>query len=293
MRNAVGTIFYLSVDDIVRLRGKSANHVLDVTNGLLFNRDEMQTFTSLDDRTLEMYHNWYKLDDKYYYFKTRHVFFELFVAELAKEFNVRCANICLGRDMNTVGLLSENFRDNDSIYYFYNEYFLDHDIDMIPKVYSLKDNFENLSEENKESIVNEICRLLALDFFTAQRDRKSYNVSFEENHGELSLAPMYDNGACINTVDLNNISTCFGDLNFPSDDNVSNLNYITLRFISEYKEFFRYIEKALGINIQNIFDRVINKYKILITKEERKLILSIFDSKKRIIENALKLSRRI
>jgi len=239
-----------------------------------------------------MYPEWFILENGYYYFKSGDSFNELLMAELFKEFKLKCLDYRIAQYGNKVGILSKNFRKRETRYYEYNMYPDESGL----LSYSTLNDFEKyvskfINSDNLISLIASLSRLLVADFFSGQSDRLSYNLLLEER-SELKLAPISDNGAIFKIDEMNVSRSCIETLRFPSEKVVDAVEYNTLKLIVENSEFRNYLIKCLDIDINEIINRTIDKYYLKLYKYERKEIVSYFDTKKSIIENTLKLVKK-
>jgi hypothetical protein len=238
------------------------------------------------------YPEWYILENIYFYFKKNDAFNELLMAELFKEFNLKCLEYQIAKDNNKIGILSKNFRKRGTSYFEYYSYPDDNGF----YAYKTLNEFENyasqfINSDNLSALIAELSRLLVADFFSGQSDRNSCNLLLEQRK-ELKLAPISDNGAIFSTDEMNISRSCIDVLRFPKEAIVNTWEYNTLNLIVNNTEFRKYLIKCLDIDINEVIDRTINKYYLRLLKSERKEILSYFDAKKKIIDNTLKLVKK-
>ena len=121
---------------------------------------------------LEIYPEWYKLQDGLYYFKQNKIFNEVLACEIFKYFGLRCVDYSFARDGNYTGIISKNFRNPEYEYFYYNDLvFSNRDTTV--------DNFENIcslttlltSASSAHILMRELSILLAIDFFLGEGDR--------------------------------------------------------------------------------------------------------------------------
>ena len=275
--------------NLINLKGRRYNEVTDLSE------DELARYLKIDNDLFKFYTNWYVFDDGLYYFKSDFVFNEIFLSELAREFNVKCVKFMLATDGHHIGVLSKNFIKKTSTYLDYLEctrrYFA-----YIPEDL---DTFKNQSygvfgEDIGKRLTDQVFSLVAFDFFSGQNDRTHINVAFETNGSEVAkLAPLCDNGVSFSTSDFNSYISCFGNLYFPFDKYIDPRQLELLKLVRNNISFYNSLAKALDIDIQEILNRTIEKYKFKMSTQEKIKINDYFGAKKDVIERTLKYSSKI
>lgn len=274
---------------LIDLKGKRYDDVTDLSE------EELARYLKIDSDLFKFYTNWYILDDGLYYFKSDFVFNEIFLSELAHEFNVKCVKFMLATDGHHIGVLSKNFRKKTSTYLDYLEFtrrYFAH----IPEDL---DTFKNQSysvfgEEVGKRLTDQVFSLVAFDFFSGQNDRTHINVAFETNSSDVvRLAPLCDNGVSFSTSDFNSYISCFGNLYFPFDKYIDPRQLELLKLVRNNISFYNSLSKALDVDIQEVLNRTIEKYKFRMSTQEKIKINDYFGSKKDIIERTLKYSSKI
>lgn len=277
----------------VKLEDNYKEFVVDITGkrysdfGMKW--DELSKLTGIDRSILEMYDDWYVLDDGLYYFKVRRKFEELFMSELAHECRVRCVDFLLALDKTDWGIMSKLYRDKKKQYYMYS--------DFCKKYFNCVKNdlgFFRLAsviefgEEKTQELMNDIFGLMSLDMFTGQLDREEYNLFFECSDDSIRVAPLCDNGEVL----YKNFHYSFplGEFSLVNfDDNIYGNDFLFL--LETEKVLFDKLVLLLNIDIKEILKRTIDKYKIVMNVNDKKQILSYFDDRKKVIEYTLRLSK--
>lgn len=243
-------------------------------------------------REIKLYDSWYILDEKFYYYKYTFAFYELLMSELFKYFKLNCPSYRIALNDDQYGIISENFRTKESMYFDYNEL---HDWKDAKKSGSLIEfrNFLSTFMDYDKSVsqLNELFRLLAVDFFSGQKDRRHYNILFDvlKKDNSLSLAPLTDNGSIFKDERLESIFYYGGNLTMPKTKEPTKKEIKSLELIDNNPELKNYLITCLDIDLNKVINDTLEKYFLNITYDERIEIINYFDIKKRIIENTLKL----
>ena len=141
--------------------------------------------------------------------------------------------------------------------------------------------------------MEQIFSLIAFDFFSGQNDRTHINVTFEEKNGNVLLAPMCDNGVAFYMSDFNTYVSCFDNLYFPYDNIIDPPQLYLLKLIRENIVFYNKLSKALDIDIRELLDRTLEKYKIRMSTIDKIKVNDFFGTKCDVIERALTYSKKI
>ncbi len=247
-----------------------------------------------DRSTVNMYQDWYILEDGYYYFKYNFLFAELLMSELAKEFNIKCVEFFIAKSNGIIGVISKNFRDECSKYYnaksFFTEFNLEKNKFSIFEKLSLIEN--SFSLDSYTNTCNSLFRLLAFDFFSGQKDRGYYNLYFKRNNGLIELSPLTDNGACFRNCQINVLHSIISHLYFANDEEVTPDEFQTLELIINNEEFRKYLLLCLDIDIDLIIRRTLKKYELTMYEHEKYQIIYFFDKKKEVIDKTLSLIKK-
>ena len=142
-------------------------------------------------------------------------------------------------------------------------------------------------------LMEQIFSLIAFDFFSGQNDRTHINVTFEEKGGSATLAPMCDNGVAFHLGDFNTYAACFDKLFFPYDNMIDPNQLYLLKLIRENAIFYDKLSKALNINIKDVLERTLEKYKIRMSTLEKIKVNDFFGAKCDVIERSLVYSKKI
>ena len=274
---------------LVDLRGKHYSDLTDLTE------DELARYLKINSDLFKFYTNWYILNDGLYYFKSDFVFNELFLSELASEFNVKCVKFMLATDGNHVGVLSKNFRKKASLYQDYLEFSKNFFAYVPENLESFKaSSYSVFGSEIGKKLVDQVFALVAFDFFSGQNDRTHINVAFETNSTDIvKLAPICDNGVAFNTCDFDSYVSCFGNLYFPFDRYIDPRQLELLKLVRNNVSFYNSLAKAIDIDIQEILNRTLEKYKLRMSSFEKMKLNDYFGSKKDVIERTLSYSSKI
>lgn len=274
---------------LINLKGKRYDDVTDLSV------EELARYLRIDNDLFKFYTNWYVLQDGLYYFKSDFVFNELFLSELAHEFNVQCVKFMLATDGSHVGVLSKNFRKKSSLYLDYLEFASRYFIDVPDDIESLKcQTCTRFGDEVGKKLMEQVFSLVAFDFFSGQNDRTHINVSFEMNSDDVvKLAPLCDNGVAFNTGNFNSYISCFEDLYFPVDNYIDPRQLKLLKLVRNNLAFYNSLSKALDINVQEVLNRTLEKYKLKASIHDRIKLNDYFGAKKDVIERTLSYSSKI
>lgn len=255
----------------------------------------------LDEFSLKQYNSWYNINGKLYYYKNHFIFNELFLSELIKEYRLTTPNYSLAIVNNELGIVSESIKNNDSQYFDYDLFFENTNTKIPRNILSLEEFFKNnISDKNKEELMNEFYRLTAFDWFSGQTDRSDTNVIFKIDK-DIHLAPIIDSGSSLHYVRFQkkkydilytSYYSSFENLSFPTDDLLDSDHMYLFDLINNSIEFYNYLCKSLDIDIYKILKNTSEKYKLLIPNFDRKEVNDFFEVKKRILENTLKLAKK-
>lgn len=274
--------------DIIDISGKRFNQVTELSE------TDLARLLKINSELFQFYTNWYLLHGKLFYFKTDFIFNEIFLSELAQEFNVKCVQFMLAKDGKNVGIISGNFRKKTFNYYDYME-FCNLFFGEFPRnIESFKTHlYSTFDKETADKLMEQIFSLIAFDFFSGQNDRTHINVTFEEKDHNVVLAPMCDNGVAFHMGDFNTYVACFDNLTFPYDNIIDPSQLYLLRLIRENVVFYNKLSKALDINIRDVLERTLEKYKIRMSTLEKIKVNDFFGAKCDVIERALAYSKKI
>ncbi len=252
--------------------------------------DDLACLLNLNIIFLSEYPKWYMLDGELYYYKTYHIYDELFLNELIKQFNLRSVKYQLVKNGDEVGIISKSFRKKPSKFYDYDDYFKHKGIEVPRTLVSLdKELSKILTEENKKKMMDDFYKLLAFDIFIGQLDRGDYNLNIEEKT-ETSLAPIFDNGCSL--VDYFSYNSSFDSIYLPlkkyggcvDEDNIYFFN-----LIKNNRILYEYLCKCLDINVLKVLKSTIEKNHIIVPYGEKRELESFFDKRKDKIDYTLKL----
>ena len=236
------------------------------------------------------YSSWYIINDKYYYYKKYNIINELFLSELAKEYNLKCVNYKLVINGNKTGIISESFRNKESKFYNYDDYFINKGIKVPRKIISLNKKIKALlNEKDYKEFINNIFKLTAFDIFSGQNDRSDGNLVIEGNEF-TKIAPIFDNEGAF--FDKYEYYSCFDRLYLPeynSKELINQDNEYLFDLILNNKILYDYFIKSLDINIHDVLKRTIDKYNLYVPLKDKIELNNFFDNRKKRIENTLRL----
>ncbi len=254
--------------------------------------EELAKILNLNIWFINEYPDWYYINDKLYYYKDYTIFNELFLSELIKEFKLKSVKYELVKNSNMIGIISESFRNSNNKYYDYCSYFNNKRVQVPRKLINLDQTFNNiLDEENKIKLMNKIYRLASFDIFCGQNDRSDGNLVFVENNNKISLAPIFDNGCAF--IDKYNYDSSFDNLFMPEKSHkgiIDNYNLYLFKLINNNKVFYKYLTKALDIDVKEILKRTIEKYHLVVPFKDKRELINFFDKRKDRIEYTLTLT---
>lgn len=247
---------------------------------------------NINPENLEIYHTWFKIQDKYYYFKYRYLFEELFMEKIFDEFNVPCVKHKIVKCNGKVGIISQNFRKKDCTYIDY--------ADVIPTNMEVPLNILKYNSIMKRKMTNndfqkylkEIAKIMAIDIIFGQFDHRYYNIMFEKSNEHLKLAPMFDNGNIFKENTRTNtyiFESCFDTLTFSENEN--NIDEHTIETIVNYPELYKSLEAVLDIDLSEIFIILKREFQIEVYKEIMLQIQNYYDSHRKMVEKTLKFAR--
>ena len=153
--------------------------------------------------------------------------------------------------------------------------------------------YSKFDKETADKLMEQIFSLIAFDFFSGQNDRTHINVTFEEKNHNVVLAPICDNGVAFHMGDFNTYVACFDNLTFPYGNIIDPSQLYLLRLIRENVVFYNKLSKALDINIRDVLERTLEKYKIRMSTLEKIKVNDFFGAKCDVIERALAYSKKI
>lgn len=271
------------------------NNMMDITTNACFSCPEdyyheqnikrLAKLINIDPEILNMYSNWVKINGKYYFFKSHYAFEELFINQIFKSMNIETINHQIASFDGELGIISENFRKQQSKYYFYDE---------LVKNDSNHNDFINnnnmlktiMKKEDYEKYLNTVFKIIAVDILFGQYDRLEQNVIFEKSKDSIKLAPMFDNG-CIFDSDYGDIilyQSCFGNFSFSGIYE----DYYTTEILQKYPLLVSCLNEIINLDLTEIFNELELEYKIKIYKELRKNIQKYFDKHRKTVAKSLK-----
>ena len=166
----------------------------DILNEQFLN--ELARKINVTPSNLEIYHNWFLINDKYYYFKHYYIFEELLMEQIFKAFDVPNVNHKIVSFNGKTGIISENFRKQDCEYLNYEDV-IPLEIDVPSHIIDYSSVIKTImSDSDYQNYIELVSKIMAVDIMFGQFDHKYYNIMFEKSNTHLKLTPMFDNG-CI------------------------------------------------------------------------------------------------
>lgn len=259
----------------------------DILNEQFLN--ELARKINVTPSNLEIYHNWFLINDKYYYFKHYYIFEELLMEQIFKAFDVPNVNHKIVSFNGKAGIISENFRKQDCEYLNYEDV-IPLEIDVPSHIIDYNSVIKTkMSDSDYQNYIELVSKIIAVDIMFGQFDHKYYNIMFEKSNTHLKLTPMFDNG-CIFKEQASEstfvFKSCFDTLTFSLKS--KNIDEHTIETINEYPELFKSLEATLNFNLTKIFNRLEQTYQLEIYKELRKQIQSYYDIHCKMVEKTLK-----
>ena len=211
--------------------------------------------------------------------KISFIFEEIFMSELAYECGVECVSFKNALNNNTLGIISKLYRTNGKNYYVYSD-FCDNYFGHRPNnLFSFKFACSiAFGEEKAYLLMNDIFKLISFDMFSGQWDREEHNFFFECGDDNVRLAPLCDNGIIFTHSSIYN--SPFGVFSLSDNGEEKNYRNNLLRLVSFEKLAF-----LLDINIDEVLERTIDKYRMIISERINLiyLVILIVEKKQLII----------
>lgn len=262
----------------------------DILNRQFLN--ELAEQININPLDLEIYHTWFKIQDKYYFFKYHYIFEELFMEKIFTSFKVPCVKHKLVNCNGKTGIISENFRKSNCVYLDY--------ADVIQANIDVPLNISKYNEIIKREMTNNdyqkylkmVSKIMAIDIMFGQFDHRYYNIMFEISDNHFKLAPMFDNGNVFKENDSQDIyifESCFDIFSFSISENYKDEH--TIETIANYPELYKSLEETLDINLSKIFIKLKRDFQIEVYKELRIQIQNYYDIHRKMIEKTLKYAR--
>lgn len=247
---------------------------------------ELCKLLGIEKEIIDIYSDWFLLDNKFYYYKNEFIFRELLMSELFQELKVSCVDFKLVKKNGRLGIVSESYRNIDKNYYMYNDFCLRYFNCNISNLIDFRKFCQNVFGTKKTCLLmDDLFGMLAMDLFSGQVDRGEYNFFFECDKDNVRLAPLCDNGACLFEAKKNLFP--FGEFSLISK--TENDIYSLLR---NDMDFYFKLESLLDIDISFILDKVAEKNEINIDNGTISFVLNYFNVRKNKINKCLKICQR-
>lgn len=242
---------------------------------------------NIEKSILTVYSNWFRIANKFYYFKNKFCFEEILMGEIFRKFGVKSVEHQIVQNDGIYGIISENFRKPENRYIRFDEFI---EMDMPINLKILKTIIKNkVSAHDKKEINETVAKIIALDIMFGQIDREYYNIFFEEGNNKINLAPMFDNGLMFYSSYRNRIiyESCFDTIELRRDSILKS----TRQILQENYLIIKYLNEALNINIDYIIKIIEEKYCLKIPQNISKNINKFYDNNRFTTEKTLKLIR--
>lgn len=241
-------------------------------------------------------HDWVRIHGKYYYFKYSPIR-ELLMEQLYNQYGLECVSFELVTRFGANGVMSKNFRTFDNEYDRINQFILKRTSCDTPISNTGLDVLSDLigdstSKKSKKTIMDDLTKMLALDYFTGQADRFARNIILETSKktNETRLAPLTDNGICFRDYNINRFVGYIQDLDFDPKCSTHDADE-TMSLLKDNELFRRTFESLLQLDFSKIIKKVEEKHNIEIGEYAIEAILKLLDAKKDIIDTSLKLTK--
>lgn len=229
------------------------------------------------------------INDDIYKIKKRNIFIlynellgeaisEYFKLKTVKSILTTFSNINTNLDKLNLFLLTKSFIDNNKLYTNINnldilEYFNCFEMINSLKCYYNEDLhlFEFIDKNDLEEIKKDLKKMVIRDYITNQGDRNRNNFLFEYNNSHVKMMPLYDYEHSFMFRKYTNKFE-FDPLDRDIRCHIHNDLYIQELLI-----------KALNLNIDLIFNKILDEYRITLNKQEQENYTKILDSKKKEI----------
>ena len=261
------------------------SNIVDIDTISDYPDDYLAETLNISSDLLTFYRNWTFHDSKWYYYKNiyneKFLLNELLGVKLAEYFAIDSISYLLGRDSEQKYILSENFRNKETEYLYTDEL-------GIPNFsYGCENiqNFVNLkyicpSKEEYRKLLENLFKLCALDFYSAQTDRHENNLLFTKNkNNELSICKLFDYEASFVYSENNLIDNPF----FTAEIFDKATSKLFKRFPEAYKIFLL----ILKINLEQMLKSIIQEYNLKFSKDLIDEYIE-FDKMRKILINNIK-----
>lgn len=241
---------------------------------------------NIEKSILTVYSNWFRIANKFYYFKNKFCFEEILMGEIFRKFGVKSVEHQIVQNDGIYGIISENFRKPDYKYIRFDKFI---EIDMPINLKMFKSIIENKVNAYDINKINEtISKIIALDIMFGQNDREYHNVFFEQTAKNITVAPMFDNGLIFCRYYGGIMySSCFDNIEM-FDEYINNY---TIKVFEENPQIVKYLNQALSINMNELLTEIQEKYYLIVSKKTSKEIMNYYDDNRKITEKTLKLIR--
>lgn len=185
---------------------------------------------SLEERKKRHIKMMYQMNGLWYYYKVEkktnkfpfYLMDELMGSYLSLQKGISAVSYQVARENKTIGLVSQNFRNNDYDYYFMSQLPINrwvyHDLSNIGILKKMCSN-----QEKEELFTQHILEVFALDIYMLQNDRNNSNLQFkfDKSANSFDIAPLYDFSDCRSfmeedKIQLNNFIVLLNDQNIYS-----------------------------------------------------------------------------
>lgn len=169
----------------------------------------LSPIVNVDLETLKLWHSWYYIDGVWQYFKqSMHLkgfFNELMGEQIAKYFNIDTVHYELAylnkiydpnikpHDGYNYGVISKNFREYDKKYFTSKELGIPQGVTGINNLTNKRIRKLFFNEEDYYVTIEKIIKMVILDFYMKQGDRRNCNFNFSiDKQKHIDFCPLYD-----------------------------------------------------------------------------------------------------
>lgn len=215
------------------------------------------------------------------YFDVMH---ELLGSYLASSIDLDTVKYQIAKEQGHFVIASKDFKESCCKYYYPGDfcdkfnYNPENNIDSIKFLETLC-----LSKDEKERLIEQFCKILALDIYMMQVDRNNHNIQFKiDEKDRLSFAPLYDYS-----------------LSYVFKDDMSNFNienpFVLIRNPENIKELIKrypalgdYLNKLIKYNLIDCIDSIFDEYSFSKKEIEYEDTVEFYKKKSLIYNDFLK-----
>lgn len=236
----------------------------------------------------------------YKYYFNINPYNELLANELAKDFGLQNVEYDLAVLNNKKGVLSKNFRKDNTIYIkgadLLYEFWQDRHLDKHNNLYDIWDALEYhyRNHSNKRAIIeylmNKIVSIFIFDVINCQGDRNCLNWEIAESENNIDIAPLYDNEFILSTTSY---AIALSMVNEIGDDLEDSLDMFLKESSIEYKNLLK--EKMWIIeneNLKSAFKRIEEKTSYPMPEDVKEYYLIEYEKHRNFLKKQLGIDER-